>query len=61
MDVPLLTGEQASAWDRRAIEREGVPERVLMENAGRAAALILQRLAGCWVWWGRGTTGETPW
>lgn len=43
-DVPALTGTEAAAWDRRAIDRVGVPERVLMENAGRAAALVLQRL-----------------
>lgn len=43
-DVPALTGDEAAAWDRRAIDRVGVPERVLMENAGRAAALVLQRL-----------------
>jgi NAD(P)H-hydrate epimerase len=42
--VPLLTGEEAAAWDRRAIDLVGVPERVLMENAGRGAASILQRL-----------------
>lgn len=43
-DVPALTGAEAAAWDLRAIDRVGVPERVLMENAGRAAALVLQRL-----------------
>lgn len=42
--VPAVTGAEAAAWDRRAIDRVGVPERVLMENAGRAAALVLQRL-----------------
>ncbi len=42
--VPALTGAEAAAWDRRAIDRIGVPERVLMENAGRAAALVLHRL-----------------
>ncbi|HEX6590302.1 MAG TPA: NAD(P)H-hydrate dehydratase [Longimicrobiales bacterium] len=39
--VAALTAEQSSALDRRAHAR-GVPEPVLMENAGRSAALILQ-------------------
>ncbi|MDZ7780261.1 MAG: NAD(P)H-hydrate dehydratase [Gemmatimonadota bacterium] len=43
LPVPALTGREAGAWDRRAIDRSGVPERVLMENAGRAAAVILDR------------------
>jgi ADP-dependent NAD(P)H-hydrate dehydratase / NAD(P)H-hydrate epimerase len=43
-DVPLLTAAEAAAADRRARESFGIPGRVLMENAGRAAALILQRL-----------------
>ncbi len=38
------TGEEAAAWDRRAIETVGVPQRVLMDNAGRAAAAVLARL-----------------
>jgi ADP-dependent NAD(P)H-hydrate dehydratase / NAD(P)H-hydrate epimerase len=42
--VPLLTAAQAAAADRAAREQFGVPERVLMENAGRSAALVLQRL-----------------
>lgn len=42
--VPALTGAEAAAWDRRAIDHVGVPERVLMENAGRSAALVLQAL-----------------
>ena len=41
--VAALTAEQSAALDRRAHER-GVPEPVLMENAGRSAALILQTL-----------------
>jgi len=43
-EVPLLTAAEAAAWDREARERHGVPERVLMENAGRSAALVLARL-----------------
>ncbi|HEU4453494.1 MAG TPA: NAD(P)H-hydrate dehydratase, partial [Longimicrobium sp.] len=32
------------AWDRRAIDESGVPEPVLMEAAGRAAAAVVQSL-----------------
>jgi ADP-dependent NAD(P)H-hydrate dehydratase / NAD(P)H-hydrate epimerase len=42
--VPALTAAQADAWDRTAREQEGVPERVLMENAGRAVAAVVQEL-----------------
>lgn len=42
--IPLLTAEESAAMDRLAAERAGVPERVLMENAGRAAAAIVDRL-----------------
>ncbi|HEX6308824.1 MAG TPA: NAD(P)H-hydrate dehydratase [Longimicrobiales bacterium] len=42
--VPLPTAEQAAAADRRARESYDIPERVLMESAGRAAALVLDRL-----------------
>jgi ADP-dependent NAD(P)H-hydrate dehydratase / NAD(P)H-hydrate epimerase len=45
--VDLPTGAEASALDRRAIESEGVPGAVLMENAGRSAALILHHLHPC--------------
>ena len=41
--VALLTAEEAAALDRRA-QQEGIPERALMENAGRAAAQVIQRL-----------------
>lgn len=41
--VALLTAEEAAALDRRAQEG-GIPERALMENAGRAAALVIHRL-----------------
>lgn len=41
--VALLTADEAAALDRRA-QAEGIPERALMENAGRAAALAIQRL-----------------
>lgn len=42
--VALLTAAEAEAFDRSARDRHGVPERVLMENAGRAAAQVLERL-----------------
>ena len=43
-EVAVLTAAEAAAIDRRAREAAGIPERVLMENAGRSAALILHRL-----------------
>jgi NAD(P)H-hydrate epimerase len=39
-----VTPEEAAALDAAARERHDVPERVLMESAGRAAALVLDRL-----------------
>lgn len=42
--VPLPTAAEAADADRRAREAWHVPERVLMESAARAAALVLQRL-----------------
>jgi ADP-dependent NAD(P)H-hydrate dehydratase / NAD(P)H-hydrate epimerase len=41
--VFLLTADQATGLDRRARDM-GVPERALMENAGRAAAQVIHRL-----------------
>jgi NAD(P)H-hydrate epimerase len=32
------------AWDRSSIDARGIPERVLMESAGRAAAAVVHRL-----------------
>jgi ADP-dependent NAD(P)H-hydrate dehydratase / NAD(P)H-hydrate epimerase len=43
-DVSAPTGSESSAFDRDAIERVGVPQSVLMENAGRSAAELLVRL-----------------
>src|SRR5690606_4566781 len=42
--VPVATGEEATAYDRRAVDELGVPEPTLMESAGRAAAEVVQRL-----------------
>jgi ADP-dependent NAD(P)H-hydrate dehydratase / NAD(P)H-hydrate epimerase len=42
--VPVPTGTEASTFDEHAIGKLGVPEAVLMENAGRGAALVLDRL-----------------
>jgi hydroxyethylthiazole kinase-like uncharacterized protein yjeF len=43
-EVALITAAEASAIDVSARDWHGVPERVLMENAGRAAAQVLDRL-----------------
>jgi NAD(P)H-hydrate epimerase len=43
-DVVAQTAAEAVALDRRATGEVGVPERVLMESAGRAAAEVLARL-----------------
>lgn len=43
-DVPAPSAAEATALDRRAIEELGVPQAVLMENAGRSAAVVLERL-----------------
>ena len=43
-DVGAPTGAEAAAFDRAAIGRVGVPQSTLMENAGRSAAQVVQRL-----------------
>ena len=43
-DVPAPTGKEAAAFDRFAIDFLGVPGRTLIENAGRSAALVLERV-----------------
>ncbi|HEX6750459.1 MAG TPA: NAD(P)H-hydrate dehydratase [Longimicrobium sp.] len=40
----MLTADEMRAWDRHAIDEAGVPERVLMESAGRGVASVIQRL-----------------
>lgn len=42
--VPVVTAAESTALDREAREEGGIPERVLMEDAGRSAALVLDRL-----------------
>lgn len=42
--VWLLTAAEMREWDRRAVEGMGIPERLLMESAGRSAAEIVHRL-----------------
>lgn len=44
--VPVLTAEQSAAWDARAREDAGIPGRVLMESAGRAAARVIAARMG---------------
>lgn len=43
-DVRAPTGREAASFDRLAIERLGVPGRTLIENAGRSAAMVLDRI-----------------
>lgn len=43
-DVHAPTGSEATSFDRFAIDRLGVPGRTLIENAGRSAALVLERI-----------------
>ena len=42
--VAAPTGSDSAEFDRWAIEELGVPQPVLMENAGRSAAQVLERL-----------------
>lgn len=41
--VPVLGAGEMRAWDEQSIRETGIPERVLMESAGRAAAALVQR------------------
>ena len=41
--VPVLTADEMRAWDAHAIQSLNVPEAVLMESAGRAAAAVVHR------------------
>jgi NAD(P)H-hydrate epimerase len=42
--VYAVTAEQATAWDRSAQERHGIPESRLMENAAATVAAVTSRL-----------------
>jgi hydroxyethylthiazole kinase-like uncharacterized protein yjeF len=42
--VAAPTASESAAFDRHAIDEVGVPQPVLMENAGRSAAQVLARL-----------------
>ena len=42
--TPACTGDESARFDARAIQESGVPQPVLMENAGRSAAQVLERL-----------------
>lgn len=44
--MKVTTVEQMRAMDRAAIEEFGVPEQILMENAGIAAASVIERAIG---------------
>jgi NAD(P)H-hydrate epimerase len=44
--IPLATAEEMRRGDRRATERYGVPSLLLMENAGRGAVDVLERVLG---------------
>ena len=41
--VPVLDADEAAEFDRASREHFGIPERVLMENAGRAVAGVIAR------------------
>jgi NAD(P)H-hydrate epimerase len=41
--VPVLGADEMRAWDAHSIRDKGIPEAVLMESAGRAAAALVQR------------------
>ncbi|HSL70415.1 MAG TPA: NAD(P)H-hydrate epimerase, partial [Longimicrobiales bacterium] len=43
-EIFALTADQAVAWDRVAREQHGISERLLMENAGRAVAAVVNKL-----------------
>lgn len=44
MNEPFLSRDQVRAFDQHAIQKLGIPGPVLMENAGRGAAQVLQSL-----------------
>lgn len=44
--IPVITAAEAAAWDTRARTAHAMPSRLLMESAGRAAALVIAREFG---------------
>ena len=44
--LPLLRGNTQQQFDQLAVEKFGIPDFLLMENAGRSAALIIEREYG---------------
>lgn len=42
--VPVVSADEMRAWDAHTIQSLGIPEPVLMEAAGRAAASVVHRL-----------------
>jgi len=44
--IRLATGDEMRRADRRVMERHGVPTLLLMENAGRGAADVIERVLG---------------
>lgn len=65
--IPVLNAEQAAEWDVRAREDHGIPTRVLMEAAGRAAAVLAAQVypdavrQGVILVAGRGNNGGDGW
>ncbi len=63
----MLDANQATSWDKRARDRAGISGRVLMETAGRAAALVTAREfaerlgSGVLVAAGHGNNGGDGW
>ena len=45
--APVLSADAMRAWDHASIEVHRVPQRVLMEAAGRTAAAVVHRLFPC--------------
>lgn len=65
--IPVLSAEESAAWDARARAEAGIPSRVLMESAGRAAAAVIARemagplTRGALVVSGAGNNGGDGW
>ncbi len=65
--IPVLDANQTTSWDERARDQAGIPGRVLMETAGRAAAFVTAREfaerlgSGVLVAAGHGNNGGDGW